>query len=344
MRRAFLWGSNANERYSRLEYAPADARVLGDVLRSERYGFVAQVHAQTEDPYDVHRALRRACAECKPDDYFIGHFSGHGQVVGGRLYFALDNSDPDDPSTLFASSWLIEAFRECAARNRLLILDCCHAGAATGVKDGGIPVQDLMPELRNELILYASGRLEAARELPEFEGSFLTRSLCKELESVRAGEPLSEIVKRLQARARQHNSSVPWTRRVPIPFLSGLQQGDFRFDGETPPDPVPSPPATTAAPSPVLLATIAAPSPVPLAATAAPSPVPLATTAAPSPVLVHADRTSRSGTGTQATHYWRRSLGPHGNVRCWSNRELWYRPWSRDDNRRTVANTSRVRR
>jgi len=229
-RRAFLWGSNGNARYTPLEHAKADALALASTLSSERYRFEARVHADTSDPYDVHRALRSAALACAPDDLFVGYFSGHGQVIGGKLYLVIDNSDPDTVSTLFASTWLIDAFRECPARNRLLVLDCCHAGAATGVKGAGLPFEELMPELRNELILYASGKLEDARELPELGGGFLTRSLCRELDAIPAPASLRAIARRLERAAVQHNTTVGASKRVPIPFLSGLQQGELYFE------------------------------------------------------------------------------------------------------------------
>jgi hypothetical protein len=145
----------------------------------------------------------------------------------------MDNSHPDYPSTLFSSSWLIEAFQECRAANRLLILDCCHAGAATGVKGHGAPVEALIPELAaTQQILYASGRLEEAREFPEFGGSFVTRTLCDLLDTAPQGEvTLSSVVSQLQYRANNHNKNQNVvSKRVPVPFLSGVQQGDFYFD------------------------------------------------------------------------------------------------------------------
>lgn len=242
MRRAFLWGSNGNGRYSELRYAKDDASALAATLRQSRYAFDAEVHEDTSDPFDVFRALKAAGAKCKADDIFIAHFSGHGQIIGSRLYLVLDHSDPDNPATLFSSAWLIEAMTECRARHRLLILDCCHAGAATGVKGQSVPALELLPELTaTQQILYASGKLEEARELAELGGSFLTRTLCRILGSESESRmSLSQVATLLQAEASQFNlQQQSAATRVPIPFVSGVRLGEFYFDGADPAADVP---------------------------------------------------------------------------------------------------------
>lgn len=92
-RRAFLWGSNGNSGFA-LKYAKEDPRSLASVLSAPRYGFQVEVFEKTDDPHDVHRALRTAAGHCTASDTFLAYFAGHGILIDNRLYFGLDRSDP----------------------------------------------------------------------------------------------------------------------------------------------------------------------------------------------------------------------------------------------------------
>lgn len=227
---AFLWGSNANRHYPTLKYAKRDVERLRAALSSKRYEFDVTVPRDTSNPHSIHGALLKTTAACAPEDVFVGYFSGHGLLVGSRLYLVLDGSEGDETQTMFSASWLVEAFQRCKARHRLLILDCCHAGAAAGVKSASVDVAELFPDSREERILYASGKLEAARELQELEGSFLTHSLCELLKRAPpGGVPLSRIVEGLQQTATDRNQNASLQQRVPVPYLSGAQRDEFFF-------------------------------------------------------------------------------------------------------------------
>jgi hypothetical protein len=231
-RRAFACGSNANATFDLLKYARIDAERIAATLQIARYGFVVHRPEVADDRYDLRKELDEVAFGCAEDDVFVCYFSGHGFLEGGELQLVLDRSQADRRETLFPASWLVETLKHCRARNRLLILDCCHAGAATGTKSGaGLPVEELVPE-RNELILCASRRLEQAREFEELKGSFLAHGICSFLEAERA-EPttLKRLMGFLESGAVAYNAGKPKPKdRVPVPFLYGLQQGDFTFD------------------------------------------------------------------------------------------------------------------
>lgn len=227
---AFVWGSNANRHYPPLKYAKRDVERMRGTLSSDRYGFEVRMPKDTGNPHQVHEELLDATAACRPEDVFVAYFSGHGQLDGSRLYLVLDRSVPDETRTMFSSVWLIEALRGCRAKRRLLILDCCHAGAAIGGKSLGVGVAELFPDYKDERILYASDKLEAARELRDFEGSFLTHLLCKFLVGAPPGSvALSQALESLQRAATEHNERAALQHRVPIPYLFGAQRDDFFF-------------------------------------------------------------------------------------------------------------------
>jgi hypothetical protein len=119
-----------------------------------------------------------------------------------------------------------------------LILDCCNAGTVArmlGLKEGaGTPVEELGIKAENHVILMASGHLEAARELNELKGSFLTSAICEgittefqEADNDHDGAlSLQDLRKWLERRAAVHNRNYP-KLRVPIPQLFGRGRGEF---------------------------------------------------------------------------------------------------------------------
>jgi len=128
-----------------------------------------------------------------------------------------------------------------SAQNKLIILDCCHAGAVTrdGFRSGlNERVEDIGIAPDNHLALVASDHLEKARELEEIGGGFLTASLCGALEDEfdfadRDGDgqlSINDLSVWLRDRAAAHNRRNP-ELAVPIPYVSGRQRGaDFVFN------------------------------------------------------------------------------------------------------------------
>jgi hypothetical protein len=234
-RYAFVLGSNGSDAFGKLRFARSDAERIAATLSAERFSFQIIMPSKNVDPYLIRKELDIAAAACVEDDSFIIYFSGHGDLVGGRLMLVLDETVPGRQITYLPVSWVQEARNLSAARNRLLILDCCHAGAATGGKSAAIDVADLGIQAETEVMLLASPKLEIAREFPHLKGSFLTTEMCSFLESSRTiTVDLQKVMDHLHTAAILHNrralSGVP---KVPIPFLSGNQQGAFLFSKES---------------------------------------------------------------------------------------------------------------
>jgi hypothetical protein len=215
---AFVAGSNGPHWSTRLFHAKDDAEQLGRCLREScRY----QVYSASPegDSYDAIREIARISAICKPDDDLLIYFSGHGELVSGHLYLLLDQTSEAIYDSAIWAKLVIHAMELSLAKNKLLILDCCHAGGAVGFKG-----DDLNPEVLEsgaEMVLCASNRIEKAREFPELKGSFLSHHLSQILASKsRTFVSLADIEAELKKRAKDHNASNP-TSRVPTPYLFG---------------------------------------------------------------------------------------------------------------------------
>jgi formylglycine-generating enzyme required for sulfatase activity len=236
---AFIFASNGPANLNPLRYAIEDANRIAESLASSTCGFDVVRPTPGSDPFDLRRQLFTITESCKPEDLIICYFSGHGVLSKGNLFLLWDGTDIDRPiSTAIPASDILQALHYCEAKSKLLILDCCHAGAAAekiGTKNAaGIPVADTNLHADNHLVLMASGRVESARELEELRGSFLTVNLCAALnENLYDADvdqdgrlSVNDLARWLERQANRHNNGFP-DQRVPIPYLFGRQKGEF---------------------------------------------------------------------------------------------------------------------
>ncbi|MFL6262801.1 MAG: SUMF1/EgtB/PvdO family nonheme iron enzyme [Thermoanaerobaculia bacterium] len=234
-RKAFVCGSNGSEGFGILKYAESDAQAVALCLSGDRCAFEVVRTPSDADPYQVRQALDRVASTCKNDDTLVCYFAGHGVLEGGELFLVLRETNSNLQATALAADDILASTRRCKARNRLLILDCCHAGSAVGYRDAGsIPLTELSLASANHLVLVASGRLERVRELDELGGSFLARKIISALDNdfhnadqdsdLRLS--LDELMHYLEQKADSHNR---WSKgsQVPIPYLFGEKKGPF---------------------------------------------------------------------------------------------------------------------
>jgi formylglycine-generating enzyme required for sulfatase activity len=180
---------------------------------------------------------------CSERDTFVFYFSGHGERSNnGTLFLYIDRTDADQlPFTGVSITHVIEPLQFCRARNKMLILDCCHAGAAAAnqnlLKSSEIvPMEDVTQynkQYDNFIVLAASGRLEKARELDAINGSFLTSRLCSALrdpnhstvDKETSGVSLRTLLPWLEKEAVEHNNSTKRDLWVPVPYSYGTSKG-----------------------------------------------------------------------------------------------------------------------
>lgn len=80
------------------------------------------------------RALSKFFTEAGRDDVLLLYFSGHGKIdQTGRLHLCMQDTETTDLLSTAVSSVRISEFAdESSARNVVIVLDCCHAGAFRG--------------------------------------------------------------------------------------------------------------------------------------------------------------------------------------------------------------------
>ena len=80
------------------------------------------------------RALGRFFGTAARDDVLLVYFSGHGKLdQSGRLHLCMQDTDSTDLLSTAVSSARINEFADASrARNVVIVLDCCHAGAFRG--------------------------------------------------------------------------------------------------------------------------------------------------------------------------------------------------------------------
>jgi uncharacterized caspase-like protein len=130
-----------------LKYCVADARLVAKQL-AEKCGYdPAHVLLIDDDQTKVyHRPLKRnlqiqVAAWLKragPKDTVLVFFSGHGFLDdAGRGFLAPTDCERDRLApTSLSTEELRDMLRQCRATQKMLVLDCCHAGGAKGVETG----------------------------------------------------------------------------------------------------------------------------------------------------------------------------------------------------------------
>ena len=80
------------------------------------------------------RALGRFFGTAARDDVLLVYFSGHGKLdQSGRLHLCMQDTESTDLLSTGVSSTRINEFADAShARNVIIVLDCCHAGAFRG--------------------------------------------------------------------------------------------------------------------------------------------------------------------------------------------------------------------
>ena len=80
------------------------------------------------------RALGRFFGTATRDDVLLVYFSGHGKLdQSGRLHLCMQDTESADLLSTAVSSARISEFADASrARNVVIVLDCCHAGAFRG--------------------------------------------------------------------------------------------------------------------------------------------------------------------------------------------------------------------
>jgi len=229
---AFICGSNGPVSSSPLRFADTDAAAIATALAHPRWGYQVKCADVGASASRVRDQLYDAADKCTESDTFICYFAGHGLLNRGHLYFLLEQSDIGRMlSTCLPASDFTHALSRCRAAQKLLLLDCCHAEAATGMVTGlrgptNVPMEEYVTPDEAYVLLFASGRLESAREDLQFGGGFFTQSICRALgpdfrdASASGRLTVAELEAWLTKKGRTRSG-------VSVPRSFGARQGDF---------------------------------------------------------------------------------------------------------------------
>jgi hypothetical protein len=231
--------SNGPAELGAVRFAHADADRIADCLAGPTCGFAVQRTKREVSHWQVRQQLAEAAGACSSSDVFICYFSGHGMSERGNLYLFWDETKADNLwATSIPASDVVEALKHCKAHSKLLVLDCCHAGAVAqmmGMRStAGVSVKEVGINPENFVVLMASDRLEKAREFEQLQGSFLATYLCRALsddlpiadKNFDNGVSIEDLRLYLAEQALKHNEKHP-DMTVPRPYIFGQLRGDF---------------------------------------------------------------------------------------------------------------------
>ena len=144
-----------------------DASDLAEVLGNPAIG-IFDVRTLMDTPSDqLLRGIAQFCRQAGPGDLLMVYLSCHGVLDDrGRLYYAtIDTERALLSATAVSAHWLSEQLDDCRARQKILVLDCCHSGAfARGSKgDSALALKDRFSG-RGKIVLTASGATEYSFE------------------------------------------------------------------------------------------------------------------------------------------------------------------------------------
>jgi len=119
-----------------LNFAVPDAKSFATAVRQGAGGLfrdveVIELYDEDARAQTVLGAMERIGASANPEDTVLIYLSGHGVVVDQRYYFVTHNvAEPKAiPADAFSEAMLVRGMAGIRAKNGMVFLDTCHAGA-----------------------------------------------------------------------------------------------------------------------------------------------------------------------------------------------------------------------
>jgi hypothetical protein len=215
--KAFVIGINTPG----LKYCDRDAALIEDAL--SRHGYDVYVINREKGRYEILQEFVTNLSKCLKVDTVIFYFSGHGWVDKGELFLITKGHGSDEFSKIPVVE-ILGPFSRCFAKNKLIILDCCHAARVGASWNNPQPSEVYR-------ILIAANPLETAKEIEDLGSSFLAHSihlaLTKPSKNIldKGTIRLSSLSRWLREQADLYNGTSP--EKVPQPYLIGSDKADF---------------------------------------------------------------------------------------------------------------------
>ena len=187
------------------------------------------------------RALGRFFGAAARDDVLLVYFSGHGKLdQGGRLHLCMQDTESTDLLSTAVSSTRINEFADAShARNVIIVLDCCHAGAFRGGELG-----DAVAGPGRYVLTSCRGTQLANDATVDNGTSYFTQHLVDGLLGAAADQDqdgyvsFSDLYAYVDRRLREAGKQIP-QRRVSgdgdVPLARRSQWAPAEFDDPVPP-------------------------------------------------------------------------------------------------------------
>ena len=198
IRYALLIGVNKYRHMTPLPACQNDVYALARVLvkhagfKRDHVRVLTDEEDENRDPglTNIRNSIDFLSRNAKPEDTVLVFFSGHGANIDGKAYLIPRDGDLRNPRNSLAVKEDVEdPLKKCEAKTKLLILDCCHAGAAGRTKaflNPAASLQGRTPDVQM-LLSCRPGELSLTDERTDANGkqeerSLFTRALIEGLE------------------------------------------------------------------------------------------------------------------------------------------------------------------
>jgi tetratricopeptide (TPR) repeat protein len=219
-KKAFIIGINALG----LSYCGSDANLMSECL--EKRGYQVINRQEKLDKWVILEEFEAFLEKSNKIDTIIFYFSGHGLIDGGKLFLILDNDLSKSKNKIQINN-ITDPLQNCIANNKLIILDCCHAGRVN---------TEWKPDPTDSYrILIASCPFGTIKELDDLSASFLTHRIHQALVAPTGDVLDSDGIIRINAlsnwirkEAETHNSRAD-SKKISIPYLIGNDSHNFEI-------------------------------------------------------------------------------------------------------------------
>jgi hypothetical protein len=169
-RRALLISTDVYEdpAFRQLSAPKADVEALGAVLADPAIGAYDVQILSNSAAHEVNQAIDGFLDSASLDDQVILYFSGHGfKDDRGRLYLiTTDSRRRLLASTAVSAQFVRDQLDQCSSRRKIVVLDCCYAGAFPDGATRGDGSIDVLERLsgRGSVIITAASAIGYALE------------------------------------------------------------------------------------------------------------------------------------------------------------------------------------
>ncbi|MEU8787065.1 AAA domain-containing protein [Streptomyces sp. NPDC048637] len=171
----------------------ADVHYLSQVLEMPAVGgYEKCVRVEDSSKAAIKQAVERFLSEREPDELVVLYLSGHGTYdrEDGQLYYVTTDTEAERiQQTALEASYVTDQLEKCAARRKVLLLDCCFSGSAVqGFRSKGASHSATAPvvEAGGVHVITASQHWEQAFTADADQPSQFTKAIVEGLHSGQA--------------------------------------------------------------------------------------------------------------------------------------------------------------